>query len=202
MIGDASCLDAAVFRGLMHCATRKLGGCDMPKGLVPGLSVAGAQKIRSHAELHGLLDGIAIDETGKRVVELAIEDPQPGWRNGDCRTTEIDYWAGLAHDVPRFDNWARTKSREVKAGLEVVVRPAQLSEVALREWQAEKPLSGGEERTANSGIKGKSKVKEQKISRSEGELIETEEWVERWMDEGRSRAVFKAELENARFGSW
>ncbi|OAG05639.1 uncharacterized protein CC84DRAFT_1164115 [Paraphaeosphaeria sporulosa] len=202
VVGDASCLDAAVFRGLMHCASRTLADCSMPKELVPAFNVAGAQNVRSHAELHGLLDGIAIDASGKRLVELAIYTPCLGWWDVEYVPKEIPYWAGLAHDVPRFDNWARTKSREVKTGLEVVIRPALLSECALGAWQRERPLEGNGERVVGSKTKRRSKGKEKKVSRSEGKLVEEEEWVGRWLGEGRPRALFLDELKNGRFGSY
>ncbi|KAF1971760.1 hypothetical protein BU23DRAFT_569587 [Bimuria novae-zelandiae CBS 107.79] len=151
VIGNASCLDALVFKALLHCAAKNMGDCDCPRALTESFTGALPQSIISHAELHGLLDNVGCVEGGKKVVELVVEDPGPGpWPN-----PAMDYWTGLAHDVPRFNNWARSKGRELKIHLEVVIRPYVRSIIGLSQWRVERPLASlGKERKNEAKIPG------------------------------------------------
>lgn len=220
MIGDGGSLHAGAFRGLLGCAGRGLKECvARTKGVVPGEVVGcfdfetgfgvrsvgeGKRVVRSHEELHGLLDGVGIqygsghqdggrEKGAKKVIELAIQE----WK-GD----ETLKWECLAFSVPRFDRWAARKSSEGGVKLEIVVRLAVPSEAALEQWRngwvmlkryrgaiypfwperrAGPPL--GDVPKGSKGGKGKS----YRITRSEGEIIGVEEWRVRWVGEGISR---------------
>lgn len=165
----------------------------MPKELVESFGQEGnglgAQTIQSHQELHALLG--SMEDTGPKVVELAIEDPMP--QGGYYQGRPTRYWAGLAHVIKRFDKWSHVKSRSIGVELEVVIRPAMLSKSGAKEWDEGRPLQ------QTGPLKQKARAR--KITRREERPIEDEEWKSRWIDEQRSRADFRAYLMNDRFGS-
>ncbi|KAJ4302806.1 hypothetical protein N0V90_001697 [Kalmusia sp. IMI 367209] len=168
IIGDASCLDSEVLKGVLQCASQRRETCKGSRELIGSWSVKGKKNIQSHSSLHGILDASfpndeAHDPRKTRTVELAIEDPPSG------------NWTGLEHDVPRFETWAATKSKkkDIKTRIHLLIRPSLLSERAATKWRAERPLDATKASSSKT-------TKGARLTRSEGAFIHLDEWERDW----------------------